>query len=175
MINNPENSQIALRLARLRDAQQIAALSHRYIEHGLPLRSWTSRRVQRDLRNADITGVVAEVHDSVIGFGIMRVGDAHAHINLLAVAPAYRRRACGRRLMRWLEETAATAGAAWVFLEVRENNALAQGFYHCLGYRQIERVEGYYCGREAALRMGRDLRSADQLLRYSPTMPSRFR
>jgi ribosomal-protein-alanine acetyltransferase len=175
LIYDTNTSRMDLRLARLRDGQQIAALSDRYIEHGLPIRSWTTRRVQRDLCNVDVTGVVAEVDNHVVGFGIMRVGDAYAHINLLAVAPAYRRCGCGRQLMQWLEETAATAGAAWVFLEVRESNARAQRFYSCLGYREIERVGQYYCGRETAIRMGRDLRAADQLLNYSPVMPSRFR
>ena len=36
-------------------------------------------------------------------------------------------------------------------------------FYERLGYRQLGRVDGYYQGRESAVRMGRDLGVVDHL------------
>ena len=42
-----------------------------------------------------------------------------AHLNLLAVDPAHRRRGIARRLLTWLEESALTAGTFTVGLELR--------------------------------------------------------
>ena len=43
------------------------------------------------------------------------------------------------------------AGLARIVLEVRADNAGARAFYQRLGYRTLERVPGYYGGREAAV------------------------
>ena len=84
-------------------------------------------------------------------------GDDDAHLDLLAVASAYRRAGIGRGLVRWLEECAITAGTFKIELEVRAGNEAAQLFYRSLGYAAIAQLPGYYQGVEAALRMGRDL------------------
>ncbi len=60
--------------------------------------------------------------------------------------------------MGWLEDSAETAGIVTVYLEVRAVNHGALGFYRRLGYEEIERVTGYYAGRETAVRMARNIR-----------------
>ncbi len=90
----------------------------------------------------------------------MRYGDDIAHLNLLAVDPAHRRKSVGRQLLGWLEETAATAGTFVIGLELRASNDPALKFYTKLGYRELERVSGYYQGVEPAIRMSRDVRTA---------------
>jgi len=94
----------------------------------------------------------------VAGFAIMRYSQDTAHLNLLAVDPGHRRKGLGRRLLEWLEETAATAGTFLVGLELRASNDGALAFYTRLGYRELGRVAGYYQGVEPAIRMSRDLR-----------------
>jgi ribosomal protein S18 acetylase RimI-like enzyme len=42
-------------------------------------------------------------------------------------------------------------------LELRTQNEAARIFYACLGFDQLGVVQGYYQGREAALRMSRHL------------------
>jgi ribosomal-protein-alanine N-acetyltransferase len=100
----------------------------------------------------------------IAGFAIMRYGDDDAHLDLLAVAPPYRRAGIGRRLLEWLEKCAVVAGIFNVALEVRAENQEAQLFYNRIGYRTLVQLPGYYQGVEAGLRMGRDLsrRSLDQ-------------
>jgi ribosomal-protein-alanine N-acetyltransferase len=83
--------------------------------------------------------------------------DDTAHLNLLAVAAAHRRRGIGRRLVAWLEATALTAGTFTIALELRAGNEGARAFYAALGYRELARVPGYYQGRESAIRMVRDV------------------
>lgn len=90
----------------------------------------------------------------------MRYADDVAHLNLLAVDPAHRRRGVARRVMTWLEETAFTAGTFIIGLELRATNEAAYAFYSSLGYRELGRVPGYYQGIEPAIRMARDVRTS---------------
>ncbi len=50
-----------------------------------------------------------------------------------------------------------TAGTFLIKLEVREANFAARRFYTSMGYRELGLVEGYYQGRDHAVRMSRDL------------------
>lgn len=154
------HSRVPIKLATHKDADQIAAMSRDYIESGLGW-SWDKQRVLRYIREPEVVVAVAKVAGELQGFAIMQFGDDNAHLNLLAVKASYRRRGLGQRLIRWLEETAKTAGTFKISLELRESNASAYQFYQRLGYRPIKRVAGYYRGREAAIRMGRNVSVAD--------------
>jgi len=155
----------SLELARPADASRLAAMSHSLIEGGLRP-TWTSSRIGWHIRHPDSVVLTARVgavnfgKPVVIGFAVMRYGDDIAHLNLLAVDPAHRRRNVGRQLIRWLEETAETAGTFVIGLELRASNEGALKFYKKLGYRELEQVTGYYQGVEPAIRMSRDVRNA---------------
>jgi [ribosomal protein S18]-alanine N-acetyltransferase len=150
------SSDLSLRLARPAEAAAIANLSRDLIEYGLQWR-WTSERVSASIRAPNVNVLVARVHENIAGFAIMRYGDDDAHLDLLAVAPPYRRAGVGRQLLQWLEKCAVVAGIFSVGLEVRADNEGAQLFYKRMGYRPLAHLPGYYQGIEAALRMGRDL------------------
>jgi ribosomal-protein-alanine N-acetyltransferase len=147
---------LSLSLASIRDAAVIARLSRDLIEHGLPW-SWTPGRVAASIRSRQANVVVARAADRLAGFGIMRYSEDDAHLDLLGVEPAFRRQRVGHQLLQWLEMPAQIGGIAAVFLEVRRDNLGAQAFYERLGYRQIAVIDGYYQGREAAVRMRREL------------------
>jgi ribosomal protein S18 acetylase RimI-like enzyme len=146
----------SLGLADTRDAAAMASLSRRYIEAGLEP-SWTAERITRAIRHRDSTVVVAHLGRELAGFAIMQFGDSTAHLNLLAVAAGHRRQGLGRRLLCWLEDSAATAGAFVIRLECRIGNRDAVRFYRALGYRETGVVTRYYQGVEDAIRMERDL------------------
>lgn len=150
------SAELSLRLARPADATAIADLSRDLIEYGLRWR-WTPVRVAASIRAPDVNVLVASLHDNLAGFAIMRYGEDVAHLDLLAVAPPYRRAGVGRQLLEWLEKCAVVAGIFSVDLEVRAANKGAQLFYKRMGYRTLSDLPGYYQGVEAALRMGRDL------------------
>jgi ribosomal-protein-alanine N-acetyltransferase len=114
-------------------------------------------RVAASIHDSDVNVLVACVRDNIAGFAIMRYRDDDAHLDLLAVAPPYRRSGVGRRLLEWLEKCAVVAGIFSVALEVRAANEGAQLFYQRMGYRTLVHLPGYYQGVEAALRMVRDL------------------
>jgi [ribosomal protein S18]-alanine N-acetyltransferase len=168
-------SDLSLRLARLAEATAIANLSRNLIEYGLQWR-WTPTRVAASIRAPNVNVLVASIHGNIAGFAIMRYGGDDAHLDLLAVAPPYRRAGLGRQLIEWLEKCAVVAGIFNVALEVRAGNHEAQLFYEHMGYRVLAHLPGYYQGVEAALRMGRDLscRSLDQKIQAHDTELSKL-
>ncbi len=150
-------SEIAIiGLARAADAREIAEMSRDLIEQGLPW-SWTPARVQHFISGPESSVVVARRPGRISAFAIMQFGDEVAHLNLLAVSPEHRRQGLGSRLMSWLTTTAIEAGVFRINLELRTQNEEARRFYESLGFDQLGVVQGYYQGREAALRMSRRL------------------
>lgn len=146
----------ALRLATAADAQAIAALSRDRIEQGLGWR-WTAPRVLRSILDRETNAVVAAARARVLGFGLMTYQDDEAHLLLLAVQADAGRRGIGAALLTWLEHSAHVAGIGQVYLEARLANDAARAFYARLGYREIQTLPGYYLGREACVRLAKDL------------------
>ncbi len=156
------NSQVAFRLARLRDARKIAHMSRRLIEAGLPW-SWRPERVAKHIRHRDSVVLAAWDHGELAGFAIMRYAETTAHLHLLAVEREYQQLGVGRRLVQWLEASAVTAGTFLISLEVRAENLAARSFYRRLGYKEVRCLVGYYSRVENAVRMVRDLRVKDAM------------
>ena len=157
------NAATTIRLAEARDAHAIAEMSRDHIETGLGWR-YDAPRVLRAMRRAETAVLVARRKSALgpvvrnaaaplAGFAIMDFGDERAHLALLAVQPAHRRRGVGRALVDWLLESARTAGMASVHLELRASNEAARRFYRALGFSETVLMPRYYDGREAAMRM----------------------
>jgi [ribosomal protein S18]-alanine N-acetyltransferase len=146
-----------IRLATARDADAIARMSRDLIEHGLGW-SWTAPRVRQSIadRQSNVI-VVPDGAADVFAFAIMRYRDDDAHLLLLAVRPTCQRQGVGSALMAWLEKVAVTAGLDRISLEARVSNAEARAFYARLGYVESQVKPGYYSGREASIRMAKDL------------------
>ncbi|MBS0417622.1 MAG: GNAT family N-acetyltransferase [Proteobacteria bacterium] len=151
--------EYSLQPARSADARHLAEMSHEYVEAGLRP-AWSASRISWHLRHPESIVLTARCGGTTAGFAIMRYGDDVAHLNLLAVEPAHRRRGVGRKIMLWLEETALTAGTYIIGLEMRATNQAAYAFYTALGYRESGRVSGYYQGIESAIRLARDVRTS---------------
>ena len=149
-----------LELATAEDAAPIARLSRDEIERGLEWR-WRPQAIRRLIAQPETAVVCARCRvkgkDVLGGFGVMEFGLDRAHLVLLAVAPRLRRRGVARRILRWLEKSAVTAGISEVRLEVRVGNDGARKFYAMQGYRRGDYLRGFYQGREAAYRMTKQL------------------
>ena len=152
MIGHPN-----IRLARRADAVRIAEMSRDFIEAGLGWR-WTPARVRKAIGDPDTNVVLVREGSRLRGFAIMEYRAEEAHLLLLAVATADRRRGIGAALMAWLELTVRTAGIGLIRLEARKGNRAARAFYRQLGYREQEVVPGYYRSREDAVRLVKHLR-----------------
>ena len=145
-----------IRLAKISDALRIAEMSRDLIESGLGW-SWTPSRVAREINDQYSNVVVTLEGNDVIGFAVMKYLDGEAHLNLFGVHPKHRRKGVGTRMIKWLEETALINGNGVVYLETRLKNRGARKFYKSLGYKVIQRIPGYYEGRETAVRMAHNL------------------
>lgn len=146
----------AIVFAGLDDAREIAGMSRELVEPGL-VWAWTPARVQHMIANRDAAVIVVRRAGRIAAFAMMDFGEDSAHLSLLAVAPAHRRRGLGRQLIDWLVHSAMTAGIFTINLELRAGNGEALAFYRALGFEECGVEPGYYQGREAALRMSRRL------------------
>ena len=148
------NQQI--RLAKTSDALLIAKMSRDLIESGLGW-SWTPSRVSREIKATNSNVILSLEGNQVIGFAVMKYLDDEATLNLFGVHPKHRRKGVGTRMPKWLEQTALISGNGVVYLETRLTNTEGRKFYTSMGYKVIQRIPGYYKGRETALRMVHDL------------------
>lgn len=78
------------------------------------------------------------------GFIILRTVVDEAEILTLAVAPAWRRRGAGKRLVDRACAAAEARGARALYLEVAEANVGALRLYERLGFACVGRRERYY-------------------------------
>ena len=145
-----------IRLATIDDAPRIGTMSRDLIEHGLSWR-WTPASIRQCIRSASTNVAVAPSGQGIAGFAVMQYKDDEAHLILLGVEPAHRRRGIATALMAWHETAALTAGIGTVYIEARASNAGTRAFYARLGYREVQLVRGYYQGVEDAVRLAKDL------------------
>lgn len=97
--------------------------------------------------------LVARVGNRTVGYVMGELHPRGAEVISLAVAPAFRKRGIGRRLMRRLLIRMERTGIVRVFLMVREGNAAAISLYRSMGFRRVRRIPEYYSDGEAAIRM----------------------
>lgn len=97
--------------------------------------------------------LVARLGNRTIGYVMGELHPRGAEVVSLAVAPGYRNRGIGRRLMRRLLNRMERGGIVRVFLMVREGNTAAIALYRSLGFRRVRRVPGYYGDGECGIRM----------------------
>ena len=159
-----ELASTTLDLANRNDAAVIARLSRDEIESGLDWR-WRPPAIRRLIAAPEVAVLCARCRlvsatrsaELLGGFGVMEFGLDRAHLVLLAVEPGLRRHGLGRRILRWLEKSARTAGIGEIDLEVRADNTGARRFYLVEGFSRGEYLPGYYQGRAAAYRMTKKL------------------
>jgi ribosomal-protein-alanine N-acetyltransferase len=159
------SEDITLQLACRNDAPAIASMSRDLIEVGLGWQ-YRTQRICELIDDPEALTLVARDGERLTGFAIMTFGNERAHLVLLAVHQACRRRGIAQRMTRWLIESAATAGIASIHVELRAQNRAAYAFYRALGFAETLRLPGYYRGREPAIRMLRLLRPAGLTLQH---------
>jgi [ribosomal protein S18]-alanine N-acetyltransferase len=97
---------------------------------------------------------VATSEDIMAGFiCVLASQDGTAHITTIGVAPEYRRRGLGERLLANAEMELAEQGICSVVLEVRVGNLSAQSLYKSCGYSVVQRLNSYYNNGEDAFLM----------------------
>ncbi len=88
--------------------------------------------------------VVARAGREVVGFGGIWIMVDEAHVTTFAVAPEWRRRRVGERLLLALLDLAVARRASEATLEVRLSNLPARRLYEKFGFRPVGLRPRYY-------------------------------
>jgi ribosomal-protein-alanine N-acetyltransferase len=132
---------------------------------------WTRDMLERELRHSDVARIyVLRLPDGVIAaFCTCWIIFDELHVNTIAVAPRYRRKGLGIRLMRHVLHSAAAAGARRATLEVRRSNEAALRLYGQLDFHVTAVRSRYYTKpEEDALILWRDDLAASEPPRVPP-------
>lgn len=144
MIANPGALAAVMRDMLQSDVPRVAAIERQSYEF-----PW-SAGIFRDCLLARYTCVVVEHRGEVIGYAIMSVAAAEAHLLNICVAAERRREGHGLALLHLLMQQAAHAGAGHIYLEVRPSNSGALALYQREGFRQVGLRKHYYRARHGA-------------------------
>lgn len=150
-------SKTIIEFAKYSDATEIGNLSRKYVEHDLGWK-YTPEKLKSLIKNNTKNVVVARKGNKLVGFGIMTYHDEQANLDLLAVKMIYRHRGIGKKIVKWLEKVAHTAGIFNLFVQVRKINNGAIKFYKKLGFKIIDEISGYYRGQETGVIMSKNIR-----------------
>jgi [ribosomal protein S18]-alanine N-acetyltransferase len=137
------HAEVDVYLASDIHAFQIAEMSREYIEYGLGWR-WTEARVSKAIEDKETNVAVVLDGSNVLAFGIMSYDRCHAHLQLLAVQPEYRRKGIASVIVNWLESTARAAGSERILVECRRTNSPARCLYLEHSYHEKCIEEGMY-------------------------------
>ncbi len=148
-------TKFKLRRMRLSDIDQVHALEERIFPT-----PWTRKSYEFELqRNPASEQWVIEAWSEhgewiVVAYSVCwQLGD-EIHVANLAVAPKYRHRGLGRRLLHHVLARAAEKEMKSATLEVRSGNQAAQALYVSFGFEVVGRRKRYYSNnREDALLM----------------------
>jgi ribosomal-protein-alanine N-acetyltransferase len=99
---------------------------------------------------------VAERAGTILGFVMTHVQDElFTHVITLDVIPEARRQRIGTALMNRMHKELRRSGLNIFILEVSVENSPARKLYEQLQYEYLEKLPGYYHGRQDAWRMAR--------------------
>ena len=120
---------------------------------------WSEKSIASEVHNPLSYWLVAEENGCIVGYvGSQSVLDAADMMNL-AVAPEYRKKGIGRKLVNALTEHLQANGVIALLLEVRVTNEDAIRLYTKLGFIQVGRRPRYYRNpTEDALILRKELR-----------------
>lgn len=115
---------------------------------------WSRDAFASEMRNVAARYLVAELAGEVIGFAGAWIILDESHITNIAVLKDHRGHGYGRLLTAGLLQYLSNLGAAYVTLEVRKSNTVAQSLYESLGFVRLGVRKRYYeDNREDALIM----------------------
>jgi ribosomal-protein-alanine N-acetyltransferase len=127
------------------------------IERASTASPWTEAAFQVELQNAAAKCRVARGPEGVAGFLVAWHLPGESQVAELGVRLDFRRRGCGRSLLRDAVGEALSRGASVVTLEVRAGNEAGIKLYESEGFAVVGRRPKYYEGREDAILMEKKL------------------
>ena len=106
---------------------------------------WSKESFIEEIKAKDRTRyMVAELGDTVVGYGGMWLIIDEAHITNIAVHPDYRGKKIGKRIVEEMIVEAKNEGITSLTLEVRVSNVPAIKLYKDLDFQEVGTRKGYY-------------------------------
>jgi len=141
---------VRIRRARRADLAALIELENRTFESD----RLSARQLRRHLDNPAAVLLVAVRGDDVLGVAVVFSPPRHraARLYSIAVSAHARGAGIGELLLAAAERAARARGKSLIRLEVRAENAAAQGFYERRGYRRFGTKPGFYEDGHDALR-----------------------
>jgi ribosomal-protein-alanine N-acetyltransferase len=157
----PAPADLTLRPLRWTDIPRLAQLElDLFGVHAWTAQVWWAELAARPRRDYIVATPTHDPVDGLIGYAGLDLAGDTADVMTVAVAPAYRGRGVGHRLVGWLVERARERGAATLLLEVRADNAAALALYRREGFVELTVRRRYYQpGDVDALVLRRSLRA----------------
>ncbi|HMM45295.1 MAG TPA: GNAT family N-acetyltransferase/peptidase C39 family protein [Candidatus Macondimonas sp.] len=146
-----------IRPATLDDLETLVAIEQRCFE--------TDRLSRRSFRHfltrAKAVTLLHEIDGAVTGYALVlfHAGTALARLYSFAVLPERQGLGIGARLLAAAEAITLEHGYATLRLEVRADNTAARALYQRAGYREMQRLPGYYEDHADGLRLEKTLES----------------
>lgn len=113
------------------------------------------REIHSLLADPNTVGWVYEQDETITGFVVIHLTPSRGLVVSLEVDPAFRRQGLGLELMQHAESEAEDSGCRRMVLQVAVDNNAAIALYRGIGYRVLQRIEGYYATGESAFEMGK--------------------
>ena len=105
---------------------------------------WSEASVASELSNPLSCWLVAVEGEQVAGYIGSQTVMGETDMMNVAVAPDYRRKGVGEKLILALVDALKEGGSHWLMLEVRQSNAPARALYAKLGFAEVGRRKNYY-------------------------------
>jgi ribosomal-protein-alanine N-acetyltransferase len=130
------------------------------IEKVTQLSPWNKKTFE-DCLKVGYRAWVLLLDEQLIGYGLLSVGAAEAHVLNLCIHPYYQGIGYGSCLLQHLLDIAYQEAVKTVFLEVRMSNQTALHLYLKMGFNQIGIRKDYYLdgqhGKEHGLILAKEL------------------
>ena len=132
-------SEVIIRRMTMADVDGVAA-----VEAATFPTPWSRDAFVSEMKNVAARYLVAEKDGAIIGFAGAWIILDESHITNIAVLKDFRGQKIGRRLTEGLLQYLSNLGAAYVTLEVRKSNEVAQSLYKSLGFIRLGVRKRYY-------------------------------
>ena len=105
---------------------------------------WSRESFEDVLKYPFLGGFCIRSGDELAGYGVYHCLFEDSEVLDIAVAPAFRRRGIGRKLLDLMEQEVRSRGAERFMLEVRLSNITAQALYKRSGFEVTGTRRNYY-------------------------------
>lgn len=105
---------------------------------------WTPEMIVQSILTGLDTWLILKEEEEAVGFCAFRSLSGEGELFRIGVAPAFRGRGYGKKLMDGMVEYAKKNGVESMILEVRESNEMARNLYKSYGFKEVNIRKSYY-------------------------------